>query len=858
MCSVVEAVSDIVLNFFFSGNEEERESSSGSQVEGTEGNNSEDSMSARPSSPDMVEARPSADGFESENGGSKQHEPFALAQDIEDALSLRDGNGAFMVERSKSAKRRTQGRKGPITEYSCSADSRRGSTIFTEADSGGRSNAARVAIEEIRVLSPQNHSKIGLYKAETETGTKRVDSWSRAHSQSTHNRHEEYQPCACGSSHTNSRVKGGPRALSRVGVREASLSSHKSFERVGSNDSIIKLSPRFGDFDFGPSLDPSEHLQKRPGTAPSLERKEERTNHLRGSSDNTDKLMKASYGRSASLESSHGISNGYHGLSRGTSNNSTGHGSSENGSGVIVTMKPVWTPRSTTTITSSNLSAGNSTVIASGNHVSENSHGKNDRTQIAKARPATHGTPVSQTPSPKTGSGNTPVAVPSLEADIQVSVVSLTSNGGQPSQTVNSKSPIQILSRNLLEGAQGTSMAVTMSLTATGIPPVASPPPSSTAVPVQSVAAMTNPVNENAPITDSCNSTGLGTRLAEGGSVRAIRPVHLQGSGSVTPVGVISQSLPMDPAMHLTSLPLGTGPTPPALVHSHGHPPIGHPLGGLSRQQPKSMYAFSDMRPPQGPVQHSMQLPNMPSSAMHGHHQQSFGYYQVGPWAARCRNGVLPLPQPGGFLVPGPGGLGLTMGVLPPMSLPVPGSLQAAPVGLGVGRLPALPNGLNPIQFREHVFLPRYGGPGRGGLDPRGPVQMIPSMPPNGQVDTSTSTDGAEGHRATGQAVSNGTSSPILNKDSEQPEPPSTLDISGFSLFHSGWPASGVSNETDTSSQVPKKDSTRVANVAGCIPEEACHKGGLDEKGIGVTKLSSHSGEYSLFASAPSKGFGFF
>lgn len=66
--------------------EEEQDSNSGSQVEGTESNHSEDSMSARPSSPDTVEARPSADGFDRENGGSSQHEALAPAQITDDAL----------------------------------------------------------------------------------------------------------------------------------------------------------------------------------------------------------------------------------------------------------------------------------------------------------------------------------------------------------------------------------------------------------------------------------------------------------------------------------------------------------------------------------------------------------------------------------------------------------------------------------------------------------------------------------------------------------------------------------------------------------------------------------------------------
>lgn len=853
------------MMLLYSGPEEERESSSGSQIEGTEGNNSEDSMSARPSSPDMVEARPSADGFDSENGGSSQHEAFTLAQDIDDALSLRDGNGAFIVERSKSAKRRTQGRKGPAAADYSSASCRRGSVLSVEANNGTvrRVGSTAPSLENKRGFSPQGHLKNGLHKAETETVMKRAESWSRtqSHNHLSYNRHEDIQSCARGS-----RSKAGQRVPGRVvGVREINPSNHK--------DSASKGSPRVVVADVDPAGSAQEqHVQKKVGSScPNSERREER-------SFVTERTQtpKPSYLRSSSMEMLPGMSNGYHGSLRGSCNGVTGHHGSENGSTLPVTMKPVWTPRATSnTPNASGPAVAASAVKASGpvgcHSSSESGHGKSDilRNSKASSRPSTTtATPVlSKASSPRLSSMNT---LESSKEDGPVTLVPAAREEGQIGHAVDVKIPVLVLAGPTGDGGQGASATKSGNSLA---PPVVLPQCSSSmGLPTASAELVLQQTSEQGAtmsvVEPRVSTPGSHKPLEGEGVLHVSRPVLTQGTASMALPGL--DSTPQLHHVDNSSIPLGNGSSPPPQqhLHSNGHMPMSYTQENPVRPQPKGgMYAFTDMLPLQGHVQqHSMQqVPNM----LHGgpmnmhHQQQQFGYFQVAPWPARGRNGVLPLPQPGGFLISGPGGIGVSMGVIPPMSMGVPGSLQTVPVGLGVGRLPAMPNGLNSVQFREHqqVFLSRFGGPGgRGGLDNRGLVQLIPGLPSTSLLEAIPATaDVSPNAPGEHSSLANGAlAMPNAQKETGQIDP----RISDFSLFHSGWPISGGSSkESENSIQVSKGDNSSSENVSkSVLPEKIrCKASGLDEQAAaGVVKPNLASAEYSLFASAPSKGFGFF
>lgn len=838
----------------WSGPEEERESSSGSQIEGTEGNNSEDSMSARPSSPDTVEARPSADGFDSENGGLSQHEAFTLAQDIDDALSLRDGNGAFIVERSKSAKRRTQGRKGPAAADYSSASCRRGSISSVEANNGTvrRVGSAAPPLEDKRGFSPQGRLKNGLHKTEMETVMKRAESWSRtqSHNHLSHNRHEDIQSCARGS-----RSKAGQRVPGRVvvGVREINPSNHK--------DSALKGSPRVGNADVDPGGSTQEqHVQKKVGSSClNSERREERLLVTERT-----QMPKPSYLRSSSMEVLPGMSNGYHGSLRGSCNGATGHHGSENGSTLPVTLKPVWTPRATSNTTNASGPAlAASAVKASGPVVchspSESGHAKSDILRNSKASSRTSTTTVtpvlSQASSPRLSSMNT---LESSKEDDPVALVPAAREEGQIGQVVDVKIPVLVLLGTTGDGVEGSPATKSGNPLAPGV--VLS---SGELVPQQ-----TSEQEAAMSVVESRVSTPGSHKLLEGeGVLHVSRPVPTQGTVSMALPGL--DSTPQLHHVDNSSIPLGTGSSPPPQQHlqSNGHMSMSYTQENPVRPQPKGgMYAFTDMLPLQGHVQqHSMQ---QVSNMLHGgpmsvhHQQQPFGYFQVGHWAARGRNGVLPLPQPGGFLISGPGGIGMSMGVIPPMSMGVPGSLQTVPVGLGVGRLPAMPNGLNSVQFREHqqVFLSRFGGPGgRGVPDNRGLVQLIPGLPSTSLLEPTLAAADVNPNAL-------GEHSSLANKALPMPNAQKEMGqidpkISDFSLFHSGWPISGGSSkENESSIQVSKGDNSSLENLSkSVLPEKIrCKASGLDEQAAaGVAKPNLASAEYSLFASAPSKGFFF-
>lgn len=322
-------------------------------------------------------------------------------------------------------------------------------------------------------------------------------------------------------------------------------------------------------------------------------------------------------------------------------------------------------------------------------------------------------------------------------------------------------------------------------------------------------------------------------------SPHASKPVVTQGAVHMVPVADFTSQV------HHGSPSLGTMPGLLPHLHANGHQQVNFPQGAFLRPPSNGMYAFTtDM-----PLQHAIQPPNMSPGPMNMHHPRPFGFFPVGPWAVRGNTGVLPLPQAGGYAVSGPGGL--SMGVLPPMSLAVPGSVS--PGGLGPSHLPAIPDGLNSLQLGEHqrsvthqVFLSRFGAsPGRGSHG-RVMVERSPGLTSDGvRVEGPVAAD--PGHFNEGQMpLGNG-----LN-ERRHTDSPTSAD---FSFFHSKWPISGGANENDASLKASESDSNGLGNLPTSGAERTQCIGGSD----GATMKSSLSaGEYSLFASAPSKGFGFF
>lgn len=807
--------------------EEERESNSGSQLEGTESNNSEDSMSARPSSPDMVEARPSADGFDSENGGSSQHETFAPAQVTDEALGLRDGNGAFIVERSKSAKRRSQGRKGSTDNSNGSF--RRGSV---EAENSAFGTSRRITIAQCSeargVSSSQGQQKNGVHRIEAEGITKRVDGWSGSPSYNSNNRHEILQSCACGSSHASTRSKIGHRGPGRTGIRESNA-GNRAGERTGVGGLSTKSPHQVGNLKLAES-------QGRSVTAITLERRDQRVG------SNTERPIKPSHSKSSSLDLGSGTSSGYHGASRSSPNGSVGHGSIENAFSVPIAVKSMWTPRATSASGGSNGIAVK--VLALGSRSLDSEHGKSDSVRNAQARPGSPWIPASKPTSPEAVSTTTEEVPGSTKEEPIVSESPSVSDEVEIFGVLDSNALVSPRPMITTDGGQRESISAEIDLKVEISSPIITAPDSSSKnLSTPGVSAQDYTVSEDR--TSSEPRPGASGEGQE--SPHAPVPVVIQGPPAVNMLPVVD----MTSQVHHSAPPTVTLPGPSLHLHANGHQQVNFPKGSFLRPPSNGIYAFTaELMPSQAPLQHSIQPPNMSPSSMNMHHPRPFGFYPVGPWTARGRTGVLPLPQAGGYPVSGPGGL--SMGVLPSMSLAVPGSVS--PGGLGPGHLPAIPDGLNTLQLGEHpqsvthqVFLSRFGAsPGRG--------SHARVMVERGLEGTTVSADAGhftESQMPLGQALSNG-SLPLPGvKERRHTDSPTSAD---FSFFHSKWPISGGANENDASLKVSDSESNSLGKLPTSASERTQCIGGSD----GVTKPTSSAGEYSLFASAPSKGFGFF
>lgn len=134
-----------------------------------------DDIMAQPSSPDTIEARSSAEG---------NHDPSVSMDDVQYTQSdCRKGNGAFTVEHSKAARRRSKIRKGPFMETVSGRLARRSFLIACESG-GPSSRCVQLQCTSVREMTeqslqgPQRHNK-GLYNSEKIAWPRWVEGWNR-------------------------------------------------------------------------------------------------------------------------------------------------------------------------------------------------------------------------------------------------------------------------------------------------------------------------------------------------------------------------------------------------------------------------------------------------------------------------------------------------------------------------------------------------------------------------------------------------------------------------------------------------------------------------------------------------------
>ncbi|XP_024399022.1 uncharacterized protein [Physcomitrium patens] len=815
--------------------EEEQESNSGSQVEGIESNISEDSRSARPSSPDMIEARPSADGFDRENGGTSQHETFAPAQVIDDPLGLRNGNGAFIVERSKSVRRRTRDRKPT------SPDNSNGS-CRTEAENSTFGNPRTVPNAHFFIkrgaISSQVQQRNGPHKFDAGTTEKEVDI-----SCNINNKHEILQSCACGSPHVGSRFKIGNRGPGKLGIRDANGGS-RSGERVDLGSRSSKMPNEVGNLDPAISQKPIEYSLEKSITATTFERRGQRAGN------STDKPTKAVHSRSSSLD----LSNSYHGGSRLSPNGfARGHGYLDNGPGLPVVVKPTWTPRAVNSSISSN--GVTVKVLAAGRRPLDSVHERSDSLCHAQAKPGSPWIAGPKSTSPKAISVIAVEFSESRKDEPCVSEISCTSEEGEDFTLTDSNAPIPVQTCITADDGQEGDLATGTDTKGDSVSLTTSTSDSSSkTLPVQREPLVANAQGYAVPEERTNTESRPGASCSEQG----VQSLHVPSSVATTQIAanmVLLADSP-SPRTHCSSSPSGTLSETCPHLHASGHQLVNCPQDNLLRPPCNGpIYPFAtDMSSSQGPLHYAIPPPNLAPSSLNMHHP--FGFYPVSPWAAHGRTSVLQMPQAGGYTVAGPGGL--CMAVLPPMSLNGPGPMP--PVGLG--HLPAILDGLNPLQLREQhqntiqqVFLSRFGIPGKE-FSSRGIAERVPCFSSeNGwsegavAADVGHSSENRNGH--VGQAVSNA-SSPFPGVKDRRPTDSPTTAV--FSLFHSKWPITGGANEKDGSLEDSNSDASGMNNLTTNGAEKPQCMGGSDE----LRKSSSSAGEYSLFASAPSNGFGFF
>ncbi|KAL3687013.1 hypothetical protein R1sor_013322 [Riccia sorocarpa] len=780
---------------------EEAEDKSGEQEEESP-RQDRDSISARPSSPDMAEARQSADGLEYDNGGGNGVDSSGCAHDIEDTLSMRDGNGAFIVERTKSSKRRSQIRQ--LSEGGSMNGLARRNYPY-EMNGTGRNSAKVVpapaldyTFHEKTSAGSLTNGKHTSHRIGPDTVSKRTDGWHRAHVHAQQ-RSEDYQYCGCGGPQNGVRMKGNQRNISRIGSKE--YIANKIVDRV---DTGLRVSTRNGNYELGYSYDRGDRGKVIPVSTAKRKGEREQDKSELGAKE----IQRPGHTRSASAgELGGGGTNGFHGFVNGNFTHS-GH---ENGSQV----KTAWVPASSGSL-GNTVSRSSSFVERNFSHTSHKAITSRPVGRVRQPGAVYQGKP--------SGAVSDGVLLPGTTGD-QLQAPRTATNGGHSDSNLGALSLDRVASNSNLTAKVQSTVGSDPATSRHGL----------------GLAA-------DSPVVPKSNE------LSDEGSEK-------MKSESIRSVSSPQFGMPIDPAKSLVTPPVGME-LPAFQPAESANPPTSSvgaqdngPLPAQAVPISNGLKIVQSVQPPKEllNVQGSMQpLPvqTILSGQMHLQPQQSYGFYQQqqGSWGLpRSRNGVLPLPQPGGFLIP-PTGLGMTMAALPPMSI-----AQAIPPGMAVGRMATLPNGMNTLPVRDSVFLSRFGPGPNGGADGRGPPgsQLVPpgepvkSSPLHGQ-------DGLLHSGDTGTAV-NGT---IMQKE-DICDSHSQADTSGFSLFHFGGPAAVAQKEVDSPPLVAPLKESKVSDSRVETLSDTRRCGPLDELSGGSKDMSASAGEYSLFATQ-GKGLVFF
>ncbi|KAJ7543153.1 hypothetical protein O6H91_09G027200 [Diphasiastrum complanatum] len=274
-------------------------------------------------------------------------------------------------------------------------------------------------------------------------------------------------------------------------------------------------------------------------------------------------------------------------------------------------------------------------------------------------------------------------------------------------------------------------------------------------------------------------------------------------------------------------------------INNHAHVPVSIQAGTVLSS--KSSCSLVELLAPQGEMHRLLPMSSVVSSLTPSvPPQEGCAYYLLqGPWTPHRRNGGLPVLQGNRHFIPGPTGIEFQMYPVPPLVYPAAVSSQNFIHPFNSGST-SVSCGLNTLPLKDPPVHPK---PGRQ----CNPIETVPAyyrsihQPLNGRS------------LACEQFSSVPSESQELpaSRTADSLESVLSLDGSGFSLFHFGGPACTTKWEPKTlvTTVVDEPADRNIVDLSNCKFSV--------EHPIDNTKTKG-AGEYSLFAAAPQKGFGFF
>ncbi|KAH9321326.1 hypothetical protein KI387_015965, partial [Taxus chinensis] len=199
----------------------------------------DDTIMARSSSPDMIEATSSMHYIIGENGDGKECDMSFSVVDVDGELNARDASGSFILEQSKSARRKSKIRKSLILESDSGRLYRRGPNTSIETNGYIRSSERSLSHGYIEtttgsIHSFQKHSKSMKPdisgKADNRNSTAKCNEKYHWPNGRSHYRYE-YQFCGCNSQSSDKSV----RDIRIVDRYDTSFDTPKPFYRIGNH-----------------------------------------------------------------------------------------------------------------------------------------------------------------------------------------------------------------------------------------------------------------------------------------------------------------------------------------------------------------------------------------------------------------------------------------------------------------------------------------------------------------------------------------------------------------------------------------------------------------------------------------------